>query len=147
MTREELTAELSHLAACAPAIAAAPEAFDLEELVPRYARLVAAIEAVLTYHRKMTVCEISIHAHDNSEPPRVYCGHSYAETENSRHVMDDDDNIICLDKPVADVCESCRDESGEAEDWPCSEYRAITQALSGNPGAQEAQRGEGAEDG
>ena len=93
--------------------------------------LLGALEAVLKDHRKMTLYALSVYAHDNSDEPRVHCGHAYAETENSRHVMDDDDNIICLDKPEADVCESCRDESGEQIDWPCSTYLAITRELTG----------------
>jgi hypothetical protein len=94
-------------------------------------RLVAAVERVLKHHRKTTIYETSVYAHDQADVPRVHCGHTYEETENGRHVMADDDSIICLDKPVADVCDSCRDECGESEDWPCAEYRAITAALAG----------------
>jgi hypothetical protein len=43
----DVTAELDWLARCAPAVAASPGAFDLGELMPRYARAVAAVEAAL----------------------------------------------------------------------------------------------------
>lgn len=93
--------------------------------------LLGALEAVLKEHRKMTVYGLSVRAHDNQEPPRVWCGHTYLETENSRHVMADDDSIVCLDKPEGDVCAECWEEGGEQAEWPCPTYRAISAALLG----------------
>ena len=44
---EQIRADLDWLRACAAAVAVTPEAFDLGELMPRYGRAVAAVEAVL----------------------------------------------------------------------------------------------------
>lgn len=54
MTTAKLAAaleEISYLRACIPATAAAPEAFDLEELMPRFGRALAALDAALKEHR------------------------------------------------------------------------------------------------
>jgi hypothetical protein len=99
------------------------------------ARLAAAVEAVLKGHYKLTLYTIAITGWD----PAIRCGHTEAEMENGRHELSDDsDDVLCLDKPEADVCAQCRDESGEQVEWPCSDYRAISAELlgEGKPGGQ-----------
>jgi hypothetical protein len=93
--------------------------------------LLAALRTVLEEHRKTTVYALSVLARDNGNPPKVWCGHTYEETGNDRHVIGDDDSVLCLDKPEGKVCSSCRGEDGEPVDWPCREYKAIIAALNG----------------
>lgn len=94
-------------------------------------RLLEAVEAVLAIHRPQEVYALSVMASDTRNPPRVWCGHGYEETENDRHQMTDDDSIICLDKHEGAVCAECWEEGGEQVEWPCPTYRAITAALTG----------------
>jgi hypothetical protein len=100
-------------------------------------RLLAGYDALLALHVKTPLYALSVREFDNHEPPRVWCGHSCEETENSRHVVCDSGDVVCLDKPEGDVCGDCRDGSGEAEEWPCSTVLAISAALLG----EEADRG------
>lgn len=96
--------------------------------------LLAALDRVLALHHKSTIYALSVSAHDTQEPPRVWCGHTYEETENGRHVIADNDSVLCLDKPEGDVCAECWEEGGdEAVEWPCPTYRAISAALLGEP--------------
>jgi hypothetical protein len=108
---------------------------------------VAALRAALKLHRKTTVYGLSVREFDSHEPPRVWCGHSYEETENSRHAIAGNGDTLCLDKPEGDVCGTCRDESGELVEWPCGEYLAITRELTGagmaRTGSDEKETGDG----
>jgi hypothetical protein len=51
MADNPVAAELRWLKDCAPAIAASPESFDLDMLMPRYGAVVAAVEAALERHQ------------------------------------------------------------------------------------------------
>lgn len=97
-----------------------------------FAKLLAALTRVLERHSKITVYALSVLASDSQEPPRVWCGHTYLETENSRHRVADDESVVCLDKPEGDVCASCYEDDGcERMEWPCPTYRAISAELLG----------------
>ncbi|MGW1998520.1 hypothetical protein, partial [Embleya sp. NPDC001921] len=42
-----------------------------------------------------------------------------------RHHRDDDGDVACLDRPVADICPTCIDESGDPHPWPCETGTAV----------------------
>lgn len=94
--------------------------------------LLAVVDEVLKEHRKITLYEVAVPGYGEYT---ILCGHTEAEMENDRHEHDADGNgILCLDQPIADVCEACREDSGEQADWPCPTVQAISRALLGTEG-------------
>ena len=92
--------------------------------------LVAAVEAALKGHYKVTLYTVAIAEYDTSG--RIRCGHTDAEMDNDRHALaGDSGDVLCLAKPEADVCAECWDSSGEQAEWPCPTVRAITRELLG----------------
>ena len=112
-----IAAEMDWLTRCAPAVAVSPEAFDLGELMPRYAR--AALEAVLAPHQPGR---------------RVVFGSTCKRHEAHRHFSitsaEADDVRACPDcsATVYTSCTGC--VTGVSVD-ACPVRLAITAALTG----------------
>lgn len=42
-----------------------------------------------------------------------------------RHHRDDDGEVACLNRPVADICPTCIDRNGDPHPWPCETGTAL----------------------
>jgi len=42
-----------------------------------------------------------------------------------RHSTDDDGDVACLDRPVADICPTCLTREGDPHSWPCPTALAL----------------------
>lgn len=80
--------------------------------------LTKALRAVLDEHRSVPIYLLSDE-----------CGHK----DDDHDVMESDTgDTLCLLSPTGDLqCETCRDDDGEHDSWPCATVRAITAALAG----------------
>ena len=140
-------ADTDPLAAELDAIEGRQEHGDLREFATADSpRLLKLARDVLALHAKIPLYALSVREFDTQEPPRVWCGHTYEETENSRHVQADSGDLVCLDKPVGDVCGGCCDDSGEREEWPCPTVLAVSAALLGESPGDPEDECEGAPD-
>lgn len=104
----------------------APDAEFIAHSRQDVARLLAAVDAVLEFHRPLRLYANVDAASDDDGPCRL-CGH---DQEAGCHFEADTGDWLCRCAPQGAVCETCGPEDA-TDSWPCAEYEAITTALTG----------------